>query len=379
MAQVGEGFKILEPKDKNSTVCVICLEDANPECDGVDIVEFEMMMAPAAATLTSECSPREFLLHEEQKIHERRPGEYAAIVELTDCKHRFCTACIHYWIIAQMQRGKFSSADLKCLTEKCPNELPLQLIEHCLNDQELIELRRLKKLTDVYRNPDLMFCGNQEHCDNVLVKRFCDKEMFLWGKLHCGKCGFDTCVDCGQEFHHRDVKFPLQKYFCKSNQCGTKQLDDKFQQWKNKRPVKRCPACRRFIHKLKGCNHVTCACGYEFCWICGGKYGKKHFARWNVFGCPGLMFQETYGMPCNHLLLVQVLFRLVFSVILTALALLILGFYVGVMFPVCLVMFVLSWVCCLPAYNLRAYGFILKVIERVMTFKDLRRYIYQLD
>jgi hypothetical protein len=374
LQEMGIGFEILSSTDKNSSLCVICLENVIPDQND-DVIEFQdMMMAPAAA---EESSPKSFLLHEDLDVSSRTST--APIVELSECKHRFCTACIHYWIIAQMQRGKFANSDLKCLFEKCPVELPQPLIQHCLTPQEFVELKRLKQLNDVYRNPDLLFCGNS-HCDQVINKASWSqmKDVNFWGKVHCRSCGFETCVECGQEYH-RDAKFPLQRCFFKSSSCDSKQLDDKFQQWKSKRPVKRCPACRRFIHKLKGCNHVTCACGYEFCWICGGKYSKKHFARWNVFGCPGLMFQETYGMPCSHLLLVQILFRLVFTLMLIALALLVVGFYIGVLFPLALGLFILSWLFCFPIFHLRLYGTALSIIERIVTFKDLRRFILQSD
>jgi len=41
--------------------------------------------------------------------------------------------------------------------------------------------------------------------------------------------------------------------------------------------TKKCPACKKFIEKNQGCNHMTCrkeamGCGHEFCWICMGEW-----------------------------------------------------------------------------------------------------------
>ncbi|WDK11211.1 IBR domain-containing protein [Colletotrichum graminicola] len=33
-----------------------------------------------------------------------------------------------------------------------------------------------------------------------------------------------------------------------------------------------CPRCRRIIELAAGCHHMTCPCGYEFCFQCGGAW-----------------------------------------------------------------------------------------------------------
>jgi len=43
-----------------------------------------------------------------------------------------------------------------------------------------------------------------------------------------------------------------------------------FFKWKTQRntSVKSCPNCRATIEKDDGCNHMTCRCGYHWCWLC---------------------------------------------------------------------------------------------------------------
>jgi hypothetical protein len=38
--------------------------------------------------------------------------------------------------------------------------------------------------------------------------------------------------------------------------------------------IKFCPKCFIQIHKITGCNHMTCRCGQEFCYVCGKEYEK---------------------------------------------------------------------------------------------------------
>jgi hypothetical protein len=45
----------------------------------------------------------------------------------------------------------------------------------------------------------------------------------------------------------------------------------------NKLNYKRCQQCRVFIEKNQGCNHITCRCGYQFCYVCGEPWSMIHF------------------------------------------------------------------------------------------------------
>ncbi|CAF2130412.1 unnamed protein product [Brassica napus] len=35
---------------------------------------------------------------------------------------------------------------------------------------------------------------------------------------------------------------------------------------------RRCQQCRVMVELAQGCNHMTCRCGHEFCYCCGGEY-----------------------------------------------------------------------------------------------------------
>lgn len=49
-----------------------------------------------------------------------------------------------------------------------------------------------------------------------------------------------------------------------------------------------CPGCNMSVQKDgDACNHMTCACGYEFCWNCGDKFtGYDHFGSDYYAKCP---------------------------------------------------------------------------------------------
>ncbi|KAF0465694.1 Serine/arginine repetitive matrix protein 2 [Gigaspora margarita] len=40
--------------------------------------------------------------------------------------------------------------------------------------------------------------------------------------------------------------------------------------------LKQCPNCSSRIKKNEGCDHMTCRCGHQFCWICMNEWDKPH-------------------------------------------------------------------------------------------------------
>ena len=48
--------------------------------------------------------------------------------------------------------------------------------------------------------------------------------------------------------------------------------NEKVEEWMKESGARRCNRCKFIVEKSQGCDHMTCRCGYEFCYICGGKY-----------------------------------------------------------------------------------------------------------
>lgn len=45
---------------------------------------------------------------------------------------------------------------------------------------------------------------------------------------------------------------------------------------------KSCPKCNAKVHKFEGCNHITCRCKIQFCYICGNEYAKDKYNHYMV-------------------------------------------------------------------------------------------------
>ena len=65
--------------------------------------------------------------------------------------------------------------------------------------------------------------------------------------------------------------------------------------------IKQCPQCNVGIEKIDGCNHITCKCGKDFCFICGSSYRHKRIhcdlfcynRKWIMSRFLGIKYQKS--------------------------------------------------------------------------------------
>ena len=187
------------------------------------------------------------------------------------CKHTFCHSCWYEYLNEKIGNAKVSK--LTCMQHGCKEILNEDFILHDIEEYpDLIQkYNRFKKKLDVLENPNKKFCP-QPNCDGV-AERKDEKEKYVT----CDQ-GHKFCFVCLKDWHGR-------------KKCQN-EIDKDFLLWKKDRIVKQCPKCKFWIEKNNGCNHITCAeCGYQWCWLCRGKYSSTHFEPGG--GCAGLQFSDS--------------------------------------------------------------------------------------
>ncbi|CAG8786008.1 12551_t:CDS:2, partial [Dentiscutata erythropus] len=98
---------------------------------------------------------------------------------------------------------------------------------------------------------------------------------FRWCKAPCGagqihigkdKAPVVVCENCGEKSCYvHEVIWHTGKT-CRAYEMDKKQLDFATDDYIS-RNAKRCPKCSIPIEKIDGCNHMTCKCSYQFCWL----------------------------------------------------------------------------------------------------------------
>ena len=173
-----------------------------------------------------------------------------------------------------MSCNKFTN--IKCPTE-CTEKISEDLIIKQLSfhpDQNLIrnfiKFNQIAKLND---NPNLRWCVTPG-CHGYMIGEKSNPKLF------CGFCLKNTCFLCRNPWH--------ENLDCEAA------MDKEFKKYVKKAEVKECPKCHAKIEKKDGCNHITCTqCQFQFCWLCGRKYSRKHYKWYNfLFGCPGAQYRK---------------------------------------------------------------------------------------
>ncbi|TVY29615.1 putative E3 ubiquitin-protein ligase [Lachnellula hyalina] len=165
------------------------------------------------------------------------------------CDHEYCRTCLK-----DLFRASITDDSLfppKC----CGQTIPAGSVRiHLTGD--LIRQYEAKKIE--YETPD------RTYCSNVLCFAFIRVENIQNERATCPACTEVTCTMCKGKAHRGDcpADTALQLVLDTANENG----------WQ------RCYSCRRLVELDIGCNHITCPCGSEFCYVCA--------RRWKTCLCP---------------------------------------------------------------------------------------------
>eukprot|EP00455_Lapot_gusevi_P048641 TRINITY_DN6758_c0_g1_i1.p1 TRINITY_DN6758_c0_g1~~TRINITY_DN6758_c0_g1_i1.p1 ORF type:complete len:550 (-),score=-20.03 TRINITY_DN6758_c0_g1_i1:24-1673(-) len=204
------------------------------------------------------------------------------------CSHKFCFFCCRGYFHTQIRDGKVKEL-VKCPDLTCRVAIKPEAIQPLVSEPMWLKYLQFARNHEVRINPLARFCP-RPGCDNILYGRKQEK------RLACEKCNYVMCFECNNEYH--------------GNTDCNRHLDRLVDEWAVGKDVQPCPQCRTPIEKTEGCNHMSCSCGYQFCWLCRGRYYDGHFLELNPFGCPGQQFSDYRP---NFLL--RMLIRLVWFII----------------------------------------------------------------
>ncbi|KAK1855723.1 IBR domain-containing protein [Colletotrichum chrysophilum] len=77
--------------------------------------------------------------------------------------------------------------------------------------------------------------------------------------MRCRACGEGTCRMCRAAIHP-------------GRPCREEEEDEMLMDIMDRDNLASCPTCRRIVELWDGCNHITCECGHQWCFLCGGDW-----------------------------------------------------------------------------------------------------------
>jgi hypothetical protein len=93
------------------------------------------------------------------------------------------------------------------------------------------------------------------------------------------KCASLLCLDCGMPSHiGRDCETAKKELATEADRVSEELIA---------KSTKKCPKCAKRITHFKNhhCHHMTCTCGYQFCYCCLNQWGSGHSGQFGKY-CP---------------------------------------------------------------------------------------------
>ncbi|KAI3429517.1 hypothetical protein D9Q98_005606 [Chlorella vulgaris] len=180
------------------------------------------------------------------------------------CLHRFCRHCLcsHAQTLIRSRAYPVMCPDPEC-AEAISSPECILLLAGSADDVSMY-----KQVEAEASIPDQLRC----YCPNprCSVPFLLEAEPAVDSPVYCPACSTKICAFCGIVWHKG---------------CGCKEyqaLPSDFRQPEDvallhvaqQRRWRRCGGCKHMIERNEGCNHMTCTCGFEFCYICGTPWEK---------------------------------------------------------------------------------------------------------
>jgi hypothetical protein len=171
------------------------------------------------------------------------------------CEGYSCSSCIKKVLDTNIAKGYIVSLEsMKCLFCK--------------------RISDPRFLSQIYNNYKLLFSFYLRYRN---IKK--EKEKIKMGYCKCGKIQkVQISNNCNEDIDNQNKNFICD--ICNFDTIKNKQI---------------CRQCNNYIEKTGGCNHITCRCGYQWCWKCKTQWGISNCTSYRCvndykFSIIGLLF-----------------------------------------------------------------------------------------
>ncbi|CAK67458.1 unnamed protein product (macronuclear) [Paramecium tetraurelia] len=155
---------------------------------------------------------------------------------LTACQHIYHKQCLENLINAA------SEFPIKCPNLECREEILRDDLENIVSSQVMDRLEKIAFNQYLLQNPNVFQCPT-ENCKGVYEIEGPIQVCMICQNLFCTRC---------RRLYHEGI-------------CGEESFINAVQEAR----YRQCSQCQRWIEKTAGCNHITCKCGFQFCYLCG--------------------------------------------------------------------------------------------------------------
>lgn len=177
------------------------------------------------------------------------------------CNQPFCTECITEHLTACLEQG--SLTELRCPNQNCLKRIKQPMIQALTLNNKAIYDNYLEISLNEYlkKKKEAKQCPSPNCPNRFIPDPNCNEIMNCDGcqNVYCSYCLFihNLNITCDQARIERNPDL--------ANAANLAWIMENTRQ---------CARCGNAVQRNKGCNHMTCKCKYQFCYICGKKWGS---------------------------------------------------------------------------------------------------------
>lgn len=171
------------------------------------------------------------------------------------CNHdsTTCKDCLRQWLQSSLETNEWNR--LKC--PDCPGLLQYPDVKRYASPETFERYDTLATRAALEDIPNFRWCLSTTCDSGYIHDGTCPKF-----KCQKKKCGTRHCVKHEVLWHEGET---CDQYDRRHQQ---RKKDEKATEQMIKNTSKKCPKCTKDVHKWSGCNHITCICGHEWCYVC---------------------------------------------------------------------------------------------------------------
>ncbi|XP_064941873.1 E3 ubiquitin-protein ligase RSL1-like [Musa acuminata AAA Group] len=190
------------------------------------------------------------------------------------CLHRFCFSCMKQHVEVKLHHGILpgcpqDGCEVKLDTEGARKFLPPRLLEIMGQRLKEASIPATERVYCPYPRCSALMSRSEAICPQ-LESSFKKVNVDASGLRKCSKCNGSFCIRCKVPWHER-----LSCSDFKRLNPHLHPEETKLQSLAKQKLWRQCVKCNHMIELTEGCFHMTCRCGYEFCYTCGAEWKNK--------------------------------------------------------------------------------------------------------
>eukprot|EP00416_Gambierdiscus_australes_P027220 CAMPEP_0171067190 /NCGR_PEP_ID=MMETSP0766_2-20121228/7853_1 /TAXON_ID=439317 /ORGANISM="Gambierdiscus australes, Strain CAWD 149" /LENGTH=490 /DNA_ID=CAMNT_0011523409 /DNA_START=83 /DNA_END=1555 /DNA_ORIENTATION=+ len=171
--------------------------------------------------------------------------------------HCACMQCMSMYVRLRIEEGRVNELWCPCAgNDGCEAKVADSEVESWMSSN-IVD--KYKRFTRMQADDKLRACPQCNELCLPKLRNPQDKDSAVVPEMECSACGCQFC------FYHSNAH-AVGPAACAAHE---REILKQERQALSKIVTRKCPRCGVITEKSSGCNHMTCQCKCQWCWVCG--------------------------------------------------------------------------------------------------------------